>query len=98
MKGVKESPRFREWFAGLRDLAARYRIEARIRRLVMGNAGSHRVLSRGLCELKVDVGPGYRVYYTRQGEEIVLLLAGGDKSTQREDIQFALKLIEDLRS
>ena len=80
------------WIDGLKDLAGRARIQARIARLADGNPGQHRVLSQGICELKIDVGPGYRVYYTMRGKVLVILLVGGDKSTQRTDIRRAKEL------
>ncbi len=61
-----------------------------MRRLALGNPGQHRVLQRGICELKIDTGPGYRVYYTQIGERILLLLCGGDKNTQQDDITAAI--------
>jgi len=80
------------WIDGLKDLAGRARIQARIARLADGNPGQHRVLSQGICELKIDAGPGYRVYYTMRGKVLVILLIGGDKSTQRTDIRRAKEL------
>lgn len=65
-------------------------------RLVHGNPGSHRILRGGVSELKVDVGPGYRVYYTEQHSELIVLLAGGDKSTQRKDVALALTLARNI--
>lgn len=87
---------FREWIHGLRDLIGRARIQARIERLASGNPGLYRVLSDGVCELKIDTGPGYRVYYVRRGRVLIVLLAGGNKSTQRDDIARALALANDL--
>lgn len=81
---------------GLRDLAGRARIQARVERLATGNPGSWRDLKGGLCELKIDVGPGYRVYYTQRGNVLIVLLCGGDKSTQRRDIRAARQLLEEL--
>ncbi|GIX39029.1 type II toxin-antitoxin system RelE/ParE family toxin [Silanimonas lenta] len=85
-----------EWLDSLRDLAGRARVQARVQRLIAGNPGQHRVLRRGVCELKIDVGPGYRVYYTRRGETLLILLAGGDKSSQEKDIETAIALAETL--
>ena len=89
---VEKTDEFRAWIDGLRDLAARARILMRIDRLVHGNPGSHRNLTEGVSELKVDVGPGYRVYYSLRGTRLLLLIAGGDKSTQDQDIARALVL------
>jgi putative addiction module killer protein len=87
---------YREWINGLRDHVARARIQVRVDRLVYGNPGSHRVLREGVSELKIDVGPGYRVYFTERAGELIILLAGGDKSTQRRDVQRAIELARNL--
>jgi putative addiction module killer protein len=87
---------YRDWINSLRDLTVRARIQVRVDRLVHGNPGQHRRLTKGVCELKIDFGPGYRVYYTEQGDEIIILLAGGDKSTQQRDIQTAISLMQNL--
>ncbi|MCC7350783.1 MAG: type II toxin-antitoxin system RelE/ParE family toxin [Phycisphaerales bacterium] len=76
----------------MKDKAARARILMRIDRLIHGNPGAHRNLTGGVCELKVDFGPGYRVYYSIRGDRLLLLLGGGDKSTQRRDVQNAIAL------
>jgi putative addiction module killer protein len=81
-----------EWLAGLRDRRARQRIQIRVRRLRLGNPGDVAPVGEGVSELRIDHGPGYRVYYLQRGREIVILLAGGDKSTQRRDIHLALTL------
>ena len=93
---IETTRAFREWINGLRDLIGRARIQARIERLASGNPGLYRVLSEGVCELKVDTGPGYRVYYVQRGRVMIVLLAGGDKSTQREDIARAIALAKNL--
>ena len=93
---IKATSEFTEWLDDLRDRKGRARIQARIERLAAGNPGQHRNLKRGLSELKVDFGPGYRVYYTRRGETLILLLCGGDKSTQQSDIRLAYAMIDDL--
>lgn len=85
-----------EWINALKDRAVRARIQVRVDRLVHGNPGQHRRLAGGVCELKIDVGPGYRVYYTERGGELIILLAGGDKSSQRQDIEAALVLARNL--
>ena len=87
---------YRDWINGLRDHVARARIQVRVDRLVYGNPGSHRVLREGVSELKIDVGPGYRVYFTERADELIILLAGGDKSTQRRDVQRAIELARNL--
>jgi putative addiction module killer protein len=84
------------WINSLKDRAGRARIQVRVDRLVHGNPGQHRVLTNGVCELKVDFGPGYRVYYTEKAGVVVVLLAGGDKSSQQLDIKLALALAKGL--
>ncbi len=81
---------FRGWFSGLRDRKARARIVARLVRLRQGNFGDAKSLGDGVSELRLDFGPGYRVYFALDGERIVLLLLGGDKSTQQSDIRKAV--------
>ena len=93
---VKTTEAYRDWINSLRDRAGRARIQVRVDRLVHGNPGKHRVLSDGVCELKIDYGPGYRVYYTQRGNVMIVLLAGGDKSSQAQDIQTAIALAKDL--
>ncbi len=89
---VIETEIYREWINGLKDRAGRARIQVRVDRLVHGNPGAHRNLTNGISELKIDFGPGYRVYYTQRGTQLILLLAGGDKTTQQGDIKMAIKL------
>jgi putative addiction module killer protein len=93
---VKTTEVYRDWINSLRDRVGRARIQVRVDRLVHGNPGKHRVLTDGVCELKIDYGPGYRVYYTERGGEMIVLLAGGDKSTQSDDIKTAIVLAKDL--
>jgi putative addiction module killer protein len=87
---------YRDWINGLKDRAGRARVQMRVDRLVHGNPGQHRNLTSGVCELKIDVGPGYRVYYTERRGELIILLAGGDKSTQQQDIRTAIALANNL--
>jgi len=89
---VEETEVYREWINGLKDRAGRARIQVRVDRLVHGNPGSHRNLTNGVSELKVDFGPGYRVYYMQRATRLILLLAGGEKSTQQHDIKLAIRL------
>lgn len=89
---------FDAWLRALRDLQGRARIDMRIKRLVNGNPGDVRPVGKGVSELRIDVGPGYRVYYATRGAELILLLAGGDKSTQARDIEAALALWEDWKA
>src|SRR5262245_44511786 len=92
---IVASATYKAWFATLRDTAVRVRIDARIRRLSLGNAGQHRALKGGIAELKIDVGQGLRVYYMQRGDMLIILLCGGDKSTQQADIRRALQVAED---
>jgi putative addiction module killer protein len=87
---------YRDWINSLKDRAGRARVQVRVDRLVHGNPGQHRVLTDGVCELKVDFGPGYRVYYTERGGVVIVLLAGGDKSSQQQDIKAAISLAKGL--
>ena len=94
---VEATAEFRSWIDALRDRASRARILVRIDRLVHGNPGKHRNLAGGVSELKIDFGPGYRVYYTQRGSKFLLLLAGGDKSSQVKDIAAAVRLAKNLK-
>ena len=87
---------YRDWINSLKDRAGRARVQVRVDRLVHGNPGQHRVLTDGVCELKVDFGPGYRVYYTERAGVLIVLLAGGDKSSQQQDIKTAISLAKGL--
>jgi putative addiction module killer protein len=88
---------YRDWINALKDRIGRARIQMRVDRLVHGNPGQHRVLGEGVAELKVDVGPGYRVYYTERRGVLIVLLAGGDKSSQQKDIRTAINLARGLQ-
>lgn len=92
MLEILKSSTFDAWLRRLRDRDAKARIEVRIRRLSLGNPGQSRSLAGGINELKIDYGPGYRVYYTFKGKTLILLLCGGDKSTQSKDIRLATKI------
>ena len=89
---VEKTDEYGDWIDRLKDRSGRARILMRVDRLIHGNPGSHRHLTHGVSELKVDVGPGYRVYYTQRGDRLLLLLIGGDKSTQSKDIAQAIRL------
>ena len=91
---VRQTERYAGWFAALRDQRAQARIIARIRRLELGNVGDAKTVGGGISELRIDYGPGYRVYFCKRGQAIVLLLIGGDKSTQQRDIAEARALAE----
>ena len=96
MVEVRVTEVFQNWINTLRDRIGRARIQVRIDRLAHGNPGRYRMLTAGVRELKIDCGPGYRVYYTQRGRELIILLAGGDKSTQQEDIKSAIALARNL--
>ncbi len=87
---------YSRWFKGLRDRQARARIDVRIRRLSLGNPGDVKPVGKGVSELRIDYGPGYRVYFVQHGQALVVLLAGGDKDTQDRDIKTALALAREL--
>lgn len=89
---VRESDEYARWFARLRDRRARAKILTRIRRLSLGNPGDVTPVGRGVLEMRIHYGPGYRVYFIWQNRAVVILLAGGDKSTQRQDIERARQL------
>lgn len=89
---VRQTSRFTDWIGNLRDLRAVARIDARIGRLRLGNFGDVKSVGGGVSELRIDYGPGYRVYFTRQSEVVVLLLCGGDKGSQARDIMLAKML------
>lgn len=89
---IRQTEVYADWFANLRDCQARARIDVRIRRLSLGNPGDVRPVGGGVSELRIDYGPGYRVYFVQRGTTLVILLAGGDKRTQDQDIQTALEL------
>jgi len=93
---LQQTPEFAHWIDGLRDLRARARIQVRIRRLADGNPGDVKPVGEGVSELRVDVGPGYRVYYAQRKGVFILLLCGGDKSTQQNDIARALHMAREL--
>jgi len=96
MKTVHVTSLFATWFENLRDRQAMRRIQARIDRAEDGNFGDCAAVGEGVSEMRIHLGPGYRVYFTQRGTEIVILLAGGDKSTQIKDIKIALELARQL--
>ena len=93
---VRQTDVYADWFGSLRDPLARARINARIRRMSLGNPGDVRPVGEGVSELRIDYGPGYRVYFVQRGQTLAILLAGGDKRTQDRDIATALKLAREL--
>lgn len=96
MLEVRQTTAYASWFGKLRDKAAKVRIDIRIRRLSLGNPGDVKPVGEGVSELRVNFGPGYRIYFVQRGEEFVVLLAGGDKSTQEQDISTAKSLAHEL--
>jgi putative addiction module killer protein len=93
---VRQTEIFASWLSGLTDLRAIARVDIRIRRLSLGNIGDAKSLGEGLSEMRIDYGPGYRLYFTRRGDRIVILLCGGDKKRQSADIVRARQLLKDL--
>lgn len=93
---VSQSETFKRWLEGLRDGAARARINVRIRRAQLGNLGDTCGVGKGVSELRIDYGPGYRVYFTQRDQVLILLLCGGDKKSQAADIRRAQKMVADL--
>jgi len=96
MIDIKKTDVYAQWLDNLRDIRARARVLARVERLAAGNPGDVKSVGEGVSEMRIDYGPGYRVYFTRRGNEIVILLAGGDKSTQDADIKTAQSLARNL--
>ena len=96
MVEVRKTEVYAKWLDGLRDVRGRARVLVRVERLAAGNPGDVRPVGEGVSELRIDYGPGYRVYFKKQGGMIVVLLAGGDKRTQSRDIKTALRLARNL--
>ncbi|MCP1831883.1 MULTISPECIES: type II toxin-antitoxin system RelE/ParE family toxin [unclassified Bradyrhizobium] len=93
---VVQTDAFAHWLNSLADIKAVARIGARIRRLELGNPGDVKSVGEGVSEMRIDYGPGYRVYFTRRGKTIVLLLCGGDKRTQSKDVKAAQKMVKEI--
>ena len=96
MVEIRKTNEYALWLENLRDIRAKARILVRIERLAAGNPGDVKSVGEGVSELRIDFGPGYRVYFTRHGNELLILLAGGDKSSQASDIKTALRLARNL--
>ncbi len=96
MAEIRQTEQYAQWFAKLRDHRARARILVRIRRLSLGNPGDVAAVGEGVSEMRIDYGPGYRIYFKRLGDAPVVLLAGGDKRTQQRDIEKAKELARNL--
>ena len=97
MVEVRQTERFARWLEDLRDLRARARVQARIERLIGGNPGDIRPVGSGVSELRINYGPGYRVYFKQKGSTLIILLAGGDKASQPRDIDEALSLARQIK-
>ena len=93
---IRQTEIFARWFRDLRDRQARARVQVRIDRLSLGNPGDVRPVGEGVSELRIDYGPGYRVYFVQRGEALIVLLCGGTKNTQEQDIAAALRLTRSL--
>ncbi len=98
MVELRKTARYAAWLDGLGDLRARARIQMRIERLAAGHPGDARFVGDRVTELRIDHGPGYRVYFTRQGRQLIILLAGGDKSSQVMDIDVARRMARQLEA
>ncbi|MDP7151173.1 MAG: type II toxin-antitoxin system RelE/ParE family toxin [Paracoccaceae bacterium] len=96
MLELRQTEVFADWLNGLRDRRAQARIDIRLRRLSLGHFGDSKSLGDGVSELRVDYGPGYRLYFTRRGEQIVVLLCGGDKKRQNADIARAKEMVKEV--
>lgn len=96
MNSIQTTEVFDNWFAGLKDAQAARRIQVRIDRAEDGNFGDCEPVGEGVSEMRIHYGPGYRVYFVKRGKEIVILLAGGDKSTQKNDIKTALEIARNI--
>jgi putative addiction module killer protein len=96
MVEIRKTEAFVKWLDGLRDIQARSRVLVRIERLATGNPGDVKPVGEGVSELRIDYGPGYRVYFVQQGQTVIVLLAGGDKRTQATDIRTAIRLARNL--
>jgi len=94
---IVQSESFANWLTGLADRKARAKIQARIDRLAIGNPGDVKPVGRGVSEMRIDYGPGHRVYFIRRGPVLIVLLCGGDKKTQETDIKRAIKIAGDWR-
>lgn len=93
---IRKTEHFANWLDNLRDIQAKARVLVRIERLASGNAGDVKPVGEGISEMRINYGPGYRVYFIQRGSELIILLAGGDKSSQSRDIKAAIRLAQKL--
>lgn len=93
---IRKTATFANWIGDLRDIRARAHVQARIERLAIGHAGDAKPVGEGVSELRINYGPGYRVYFKKRGDSVIILLAGGDKKTQSRNIKTALRLARNL--
>ena len=98
MKEMRETEVFKVWFSNIRDTRAKTRIDIRIKRLALGNPGDVKPVGESVSEMRINYGTGYRVYYKDTGKEIIILLCGGDKSTQSQDIEQAKEILRNLEA
>jgi putative addiction module killer protein len=96
MVEIRKTELFANWLNNLRDIQAKARVLVRIERLALGNAGDVKPVGEGVLEMRISYGPGYRVYFIQRGSELIILLAGGDKSSQSKDIMSAIRLAQNL--
>ena len=97
MPSILKTEAFDQWFVGVKDTKGRFRIQARIDRAELGNFGDCEPVGEGVSEMRIHFGPGYRVYFAQRGAVLLLLLVGGDKSSQAKDIKAALKLNREIK-
>lgn len=96
MVEIRKTDLFAKWLDNLRDIQAKARVLVRIERLASGNSGDVKPVGEGVSEMRINYGPGYRVYFIKRGSELIILLAGGDKSSQSRDIKAAIRLAQNL--
>ncbi|MEN6435964.1 MAG: type II toxin-antitoxin system RelE/ParE family toxin [Anaerolineaceae bacterium] len=97
MVEIRQTDTYKKWFASLQDRNARMRIDVRIRRISLGNLGDVKPVGEGVFEIRIDYGPGYRVYFLQEGVTLIILICGGDKSSQSRDIKRAIEIAQSLR-